>query len=71
MSVALYIVRQTFVKSSLRSIVYRSIVLFDMLMLSGFDNPTLVAISSTVHFWNYNSPMQGHLALTGDPTKMA
>ena len=71
MSVALYIVRQTLVKSSLRSIVYRSIMLFDMLMLSGFDNPTLVAISNTLHFWNYNSPMQGHLALTGDPTKMA
>ena len=36
----------------------------------GLSNPTLVAISNTVSFENYNEPLQGHLALTGDPTEM-
>ena len=55
----------------LSSVLVFSLLVILYLMLSGFDNPTLVAISNTLHFWNYNTPMQGHLALTGDPTKMA
>ena len=38
--------------------------------VTGFDDPTLVAVSDNVYFKNYNLPMQGHLALTGDPTEM-
>ena len=36
----------------------------------GLDDATLVAVSSTVTFKNYNQPLQGHLALTDDPTEM-
>ena len=36
----------------------------------GLDDATLVAVSDTVTFKNYDEPLQGHLALTGDPTEM-
>ena len=39
-------------------------------MHTGFESPTLVAISSVLQFSNYNVPLQGHLALTQDPTEM-
>ncbi len=37
---------------------------------AGLNKPTLVSISKTVSFYNYNEPTQAHLALTGDPTEM-
>lgn len=36
----------------------------------GFEYPTLVGVSTVVWFNNYNTPLQGHLALTQDPTQM-
>lgn len=36
----------------------------------GFDDPTLVAVSDNVSFKNYDVPLQGHLALSDDPTEM-
>jgi len=40
------------------------------LLTTGLDDATLVAVSDTVTFKNYDEPLQGHLALTGDPTEM-
>ena len=37
---------------------------------AGFEYPTLVGISTVVRFNNYNTPLQGHLALTQNPTEM-
>ena len=39
--------------------------------ISGFDTPTLAAVSGVVAFRNWNEPLQVHLALVGgDPTQM-
>ena len=40
------------------------------MIYTGFDSPTLVAISSVLQFSNYSIPLQGHLALTQNPTEM-
>lgn len=48
-------------------LMYTRLALFDF---PGLSNPTLVSVSNTVSFENYNEPLQGHLALTGDPTEM-
>ncbi len=38
---------------------------------TGLDDPTLVAVSEdNVVFKSYNVPLQGHLALTDDPSEM-
>jgi len=36
----------------------------------GFDDPSLAAVSGVVQFQNWNEPLQGHLALNGNPTEM-
>lgn len=36
----------------------------------GFEDPTLVAVSDTVYFQDYNIPLQGHLALSNDSSVM-
>ena len=41
-----------------------------MMIISGFDNPTLAAVSNIVSFKNPNEPLHGHLALTNDVTEM-
>ena len=35
-----------------------------------FNDPLVVAVSDKIRFRNWNEPLQGHLALTGDPTEM-
>ena len=39
-------------------------------VIIGVDKPVLAAVSGIVQFTNPNEPLQGHLALTGDPTEM-
>jgi hypothetical protein len=36
----------------------------------GLNDPTLVAYSNTVRFYNYNEPLHPHISLTGDETEM-
>ena len=38
--------------------------------IAQFHDPVPVAVSETIQFRNWNEPLQGHLALTGDPTEM-
>ena len=41
-----------------------------MSLKKGFENPSMVAVSDNVYFKNYDVPLQGHLALSTDPTEM-
>ena len=46
------------------------ILYFYALILVGFDNPVLVAVSDEIVFKNVNERLQVHLSLTNDPTEM-
>lgn len=37
---------------------------------TGLGDPVLVAVTEILHFKYPNEPLQGHLALTEDPTTM-
>lgn len=45
-------------------------LLCHVIIHSGFNDATLVSVSENVYFKDYNVPLQGHLALSGDPTEM-
>ena len=38
--------------------------------IATFHDPVPVAVTEAIQFQNWNEPLQGHLALTGDPTEM-